>query len=303
MTPAVQGSVVTLGNFDGVHLGHQELIRAAQARARAMQLPLVVLTFKPHPHAVLRPESAPPLLLTYEEKVEALHQLGVDHVTEQAFSREFSTLSAEQFFQEYVLKRFSARAVVVGYDFGFGQDREGSLETLRTLCASAGVSLEIVPPFRVDGEIVSSTAVRRKLMEGKMRDAQALLGRPFFYRGNVIRGNARGRTIGFPTANLKLEQKLVLPYGVYATRTTVDGKVYPSVTNVGVRPTFVDAGDLTALVETYLIDQNMDLYGKVLEVEFVERIRAERKFGSIDELKSQIARDVEAARVLTAAVS
>jgi riboflavin kinase/FMN adenylyltransferase len=208
-----------------------------------------------------------------------------------------------------LLKRLGARAIVVGYDFAFGKERQGHLQALEELCKGAGVELTVVPPQRIDGEIASSSKIRQHLLAGEVDVASRLLGREFFYRGIVVKGEGRGRKLGFPTANLKIENKLTLPYGVYATWARCEalfpGQLLPSVTNVGVRPTFQGAGglddsgkELPALVETHLFDRTVDLYGNVFEVRFVKRLREERKFPGIDALKAQISADSESAKKL-----
>lgn len=284
-------SVVTIGNFDGVHLGHLKLLEVTRHKAAEFGAASVVFTFKPHPQAILRPDAAPSLLLTYSEKVEQLSSRGVDVVVEEPFSRQFSEFTAEEFFARVLVRQLSARAVVVGYDFAFGRERRGSLESLRAFCSRSGVELTVVPPFRLGDEVVSSSRIREHFAAGRVEEGNALLGHPFFYRGHVIRGEGRGRKIGFPTANLQLDQKLVLPYGVYATEAWLGGVSHLSVTNLGVRPTFAGGSELPALVETHLLHQSLDLYGQVLEVRFVKKLRDERKFSGIDALKAQIALD------------
>jgi riboflavin kinase/FMN adenylyltransferase len=234
-------------------------------------------------------------------------QLGLDAVIEEPFSRKFSTVEPQEFFTEVVLRAVGAESIVVGYDFAFGKGRTGHLTALEAFCKGAGVELEVVTPQRVDHEIASSSKIRQHLMAGDIPAASHLLGRDFFYRGVVIKGDGRGRTIGFPTANLKIDDKLALPYGVYATRAVITGPggstVHNSVTNVGVRPTFKPGpGELHALVETHLLDFSRDLYGTTLEVRFVAKLRDERKFAGVDELKAQIARDVIQARGLLGAL-
>jgi riboflavin kinase/FMN adenylyltransferase len=291
-------AVLTIGNFDGVHLGHQRIIGRAVEKARERGGISVAYTFRPHPQVALRPASSLPLLTTYDEKLELMGKLGLDVVIEEPFSREFSVIAPEEFFRDFLLRRVSAESIVVGYDFSFGKERQGHLEKLEALCREAGVELEIVQAQRSGSEVVSSSAVRQHLLQGEVEAAARLLGRDFFYRGIVVKGEGRGRTIGFPTANLKLETKLTLPYGVYATHASVGGVSYPSVTNVGVRPTFraPDGSELPALIETHLLDVTRDLYGTTLEVSFVKRLRAERKFAGIDALKAQIALDADEAR-------
>jgi len=288
--------VLTIGNFDGVHLGHQKIIGLAVEKAKARNGQSVTFTFRPHPQVALRPHLQLQLLSTYDEKLEQLEKLGVDLVIEEPFSREFSSTGPEQFFTEVLLKRLGAEAIVVGYDFAFGRERNGHLEVLEALSKAAGVELTIVPPQRMGSDVVSSSKIRQNLLGGNVEQAGRLLGRPFSYRGVVIKGDARGRTLGFPTANLKIEDKLVISHGVYATRVLLEGKIFPSVTNVGIRPTFEMEGTAPhILVETHLLNQNIDLYGRTLEVQFISKIRNEEKFQNLNELRAQIQRDIEEA--------
>ncbi len=292
------GAVVTIGNFDGVHLGHQRIMHLVLEQAGKLQGTSIVYTFRPHPQEVLRPSAQVQLLTTYDEKLEILDQLGIDVAVEESFTPDFFGLSAERFFEEILIERFRAQAIVVGHDFAFGKGRAGNIELLDTVCKSKGIGLTVVPAETKNQEVVSSTAIRNHLLNRNVESANALMGRPFFYRGLVVHGDARGRTIGFPTANLKIDRKLTLPYGVYATQSVLvkDNQtvIYPSVTNVGVRPTF----DQThALVETHLLDQPwIDLYDQMLEVRFLKCLRTEMKFAGIDQLKAQIALDAQAAR-------
>lgn len=299
LNPTAPHSVVTIGNFDGVHLGHQKIIGLAIEQAKARQGTSIAFTFKPHPQAALNPHREIQLLTTYPEKLEIFGELGVDIAVEEPFSREFSTIEPEQFFNEYLLKKLGAECIVVGYDFGFGRNRGGHLDILKRLCTTAGTDLIIVPPLRLDHEIVSSSQIRSYLLNGQIAEANALLGRRFRYQGIVAHGDGRGRQIGFATANIKPENKLTLPFGVYATFSIFGGNVYPSVTNVGIRPTFqpgTSDDQPEPLVETHLINQNVDLYGHLLEVQFVSRIRSEIQFKTVAALKSQIQNDLEEAR-------
>ena len=297
LTESLPHAVVTIGNFDGVHLGHRKIIAIAMEKARQRNGSCIAFTFRPHPRVALGSEANIQLLTTYDEKIELLGQLGVDMTIEEPFSRTFSTVEPEQFLNDLLLHRLSAEAIVVGYDFSFGKERTGHLPALESFCKKAGVELTIVPAQRIDGEIVSSSRIRQHLLAGELKQANHLLGTPFFYRGVVIRGEGRGRKLGFPTANLKLENKLTLPFGVYATWAVIDGQRYPSVTNVGTRPTFYPDPEhqLPALVETHILNTRAHLYGKILEVRFMHRLREERRFGSIDELKAQIHSDCEKA--------
>lgn len=303
LTQSLKNTVVTIGNFDGVHLGHRRIIELTVKKAKERQGSAVIYTFRPHPQVALRPDTELQLLSTYDEKVELLSGLGLDLMIEEPFSREFSTTSPVQFFQDILVRRLNATEIVVGYDFAFGKGREGHLEALEELCKRDGVGLTVVPPQRVNQEVVSSSRIRQHLLSGNVETANQLLGRKFGYKGVVIKGEQRGRTLGFPTANLQLDQKLALPFGVYATWSIAHGVTYPSVTNVGVRPTFEssDSKQLAALVETHLLDTTIDLYGTTLEVQFVKKLREERKFKGphfLDELKKQIQLDVSQARVI-----
>jgi riboflavin kinase/FMN adenylyltransferase len=244
----------------------------------------------------LNPAAQTQLLSTYDEKLRILKSLQVDIAIEEPFSREFSTILPEQFFKDVLLRQLSAEAIVVGYDFGFGRERKGQLDVLESLCKQTGISLTVIQPRKVEGEVASSSRIRQHLLSGQIEAASHLLGRHFSYRGVVVKGDGRGRKIGFPTANLKLENKLALPYGVYATWTQAGDRRLASVTNVGVRPTFQTAHELPAIVETHLLDQTIDLYGSELEVQFVKKLRDEKKFSGIDELKKQISLDIQAAR-------
>jgi riboflavin kinase/FMN adenylyltransferase len=294
-------AVVAIGNFDGVHLGHQSILKKAQDYGSKMDLPVVVLTFNPHPTLELRPQSPMKLLMTYEEKRIQLDQSGIDFCVEEPFNAEFAARSADEFFQDFLLKTLHAKVIIVGQDFAFGRKREGNTELLKEYCEKAGVKLELALPVVKDGLVISSSLIREALSHGKLKEAEDLLGRPFFYKGEIVHGDKRGRTIGFPTANMKCEEKFPLLPGVYATSVIWQGQVYPSVTNIGKRPTFQQTEELSLIplkIETHILDQTFDLYGEILEVRFHHRIRDERKFASIDELKAQIKSDVNLAKSL-----
>ncbi len=305
----LKSPVVSIGNFDGVHRGHQVLLKTAQEKASARQGECVVYTFRPHPQVALRPGAALSLLTTYDERLELFRDLGVQCVIEEPFSREFSTIEPQVFFNEVLVRQLGAEAIVVGYDFAFGKERHGHLDSLQRFCQSVGIELTVVPPQRHQGEVVSSSRIRQYLLAGDVGAAESLMGRPFQYCGAVVRGAGRGRQLGFPTANLKLAEKLTLPFGVYATWARVGSRRFASVTNVGVRPTFqaeqgldsggsVEARELPALVETHLLDFSENLYGEEIEVHFIKRLRSEQKFQSFDALKEQIQKDIVAARKL-----
>lgn len=288
-------TVVAIGNFDGVHLGHQAILRRAQEYGKKLGIPVVVYTFNPHPTLELRPQSPMKLLMTYEEKRHQLEKLGIDFCVEEPFNAEFAGTSAHDFFHEILLKRLHARVLIVGGDFAFGRMREGNTSLLEKNCKDFGITLELAKPVLLDDKVISSSLVREALSQGKLADAQRFLGHPFFYRGEIVHGDKRGRTIGFPTANMKYVEKFPLLSGVYATSVFWREKSYPSVTNIGRRPTF-QGEELR--IETHILNQDFDLYGEILEVRFHNRIRDEKKFGSIDELKAQIQSDVNLATSL-----
>lgn len=292
-----QKPVITIGNFDGVHLGHRHIIQTTIQEAQLIGGSAIAFTFRPHPQEALHPEKKISLLTTYDEKLEILGSFGLDAIIEQPFSREFSFTESERFFNDVLLRKLSVQTLVVGYDFSFGKERSGHIPVLETLCKGAGVKLVVVPPHKIGNEIMSSSRIREHLLNCELAPANGLMGRPFFYRGIVQRGLGRGRKLGFPTANLKLENKLTLPFGVYATRAILkkDAPPISSVTNIGVRPTFADEG-LPALVETHLLDTDLDLYGSVLEVQFIQHLRSEKHFATVHDLTHQINLDILQAR-------
>lgn len=296
-------TVVAIGNFDGVHLGHQSILQRAQEYGKKLNIPVVVLTFNPHPTLELRPQSPMKLLMTYEEKRHQLEKMGVDICVQEPFNPTFASTSADDFFHEILVRRLHTKVLIVGQDFAFGKNREGKIDLLRKYCDDAGVTLELAAPVLLDGKVISSSLIREALSQGKLEDARKYLGHPFFYRGEIVHGDKRGRTIGFPTANMKCEEKFPLLPGVYATSVFWRGQEFWSVTNIGKRPTFQESTELSLIplkIETHILDQNFDLYGELLEVRFHHRIRDERKFASIDELKTQIQSDVNLAKRLFA---
>lgn len=290
----LSASVVTVGTFDGVHLGHQRLVAAAVARARAQQVPAVAYTFHPHPARLFAPARAPRLLTSVEERARALHALGIALVVVEPFDAEFAALSADAWVDERLFARLRPRAVVVGFNFSYGRARGGDPAHLARRGAELGFEVETVAPFMLDGDVVSSTRVRAALAEGAVDRAARLLGRPFALTGRVVGGDRRGRTIGFPTANLAIDGEALPAHGVYATIAVLDdGRRVPAVTNVGVRPTF--DGDAPR-VETHLFDFDGDLYGRALRVELHAHLRAERRFTELDALVAQIRADAAEAR-------
>ena len=282
-------TVLTLGVFDGLHLGHQLIMRTVAERARAVGAVPTVITFDPHPRAVLHPESAPPLLQTFDQKIEGFGVLGIEQTIVVRFTKEFSTLRAADFLRDVVKDRLHAQEVYLGKGFAFGHNREGDIELLQRLSAELGFVAGEVPEVKLRGRRVSSSKVRTLLARGQVNLARRMLGRPYGVEGPVERGAERGHKLGFPTANLHPQNRVIPANGVYVTGTLIDGQWRRSVTNVGLRPTFGEATEPS--VETFVMNWDGDLYGDVIRVRFLYRLREERKFASIDELKTQIQRD------------
>jgi len=301
---SARGCVLTVGNFDGLHLGHRALLEAVVARGRELSRPTAVYTFDPHPRRVLFPEEAEGLrmLMTWDQLVAGLAEFEIDFLVRERFTPAFSALSPDEFLRDVIAERLGPREVFVGRDFHFGKGRAGSAARGPEL----GIRVQLVPQVCAGGADVSSTRIRAALAQGDVEDARTCLGRPYTVRGRVVEGDRRGRTLGFPTANLACENELVPAYGVYATRVrlfdpggaTLEPRWFESVTNVGTRPTFALG---RVLVEAHLLDFTGDLYGRRLELAFHQRIRAERRFSGPDELARQIAADAARARVLLAA--
>ena len=287
-------TVLTLGVFDGLHLGHQQIMRMVVERANAVDVVATAITFDPHPRTVLHPESAPPLLQTLDQRLSNLEVLGIEQAIVIPFTREFAGNPAEAFLADIIHDRLQAKEVYLGKGFAFGKDRDGNIELLKAMSEKLGFFADEVDEVRLRGQRISSSIVRKLLSEGRVNLARRMLGRPYGVEGIVIRGNQRGRTIGFPTANLKPQNRVIPKFGVYATATLIDGTWRKSITNIGVRPTFESDADPS--IETYVFDFDGDLYGAALRVRFLHRIRDERKFNGMDELKAQISLDSASAR-------
>jgi riboflavin kinase/FMN adenylyltransferase len=299
--PALCEGAVAIGNFDGVHRGHQAVIRAAVDWARARQAPALVATFDPHPSRFFRPESPPFALTTLDQRLKLIESLGADGAVVIPFTRELAGLSAEAFVDTWLMALLKPRHLVTGADFSFGHRRSGNAETLRELGRPRGFSTEALAPVVDGGGVVSSTRVREALVAGEAEEAARLLTRPFAIRGRVIHGDKRGRTIGVPTANMELGDYLRPRFGVYAVEVLLpDGVVAGGVANLGIRPMF-DPPRL--LLETWIFDWEGDLYGQEVDVRLIRFLREERKLSGLDALKAQIAEDARAARDALAQVS
>ncbi len=293
-----QNGVVALGNFDGVHRGHQALVQRAVEQAKALGAPMVALTFEPHPRRFFVPDTAPFRLTLPPAKVRLLEQCGVQAVLAQQFDEAFAALSPDAFVDDVLLAGLGARHVICGYDFTFGARRGGNVEKLRKRGRERGFAVTVLEPVMREGEIYSSTRIREALRAGWASEAAELLGRSWEIEGVVEHGDQRGRAIGFPTANVALGEHLRPRFGVYAVRVLVDGAWQNGVANLGKRPT---VGKFQENFEVHLFDFSGDLYGKTLRVALVEFIRPEMKFAGLDQLKAQIAADGEAARALLTA--
>jgi len=287
--------LLTIGVFDGVHLGHRYLISQLKELALKQGLASGVVTFRHHPQEVLSPQNRLPFLTSVTQRINLLKSEGVDAIITLSFTTELAQLSARQFLS-LLEKYLRMRGVVIGPDFALGRNREGDTETLRRLGQEMGFSVTVVPPVIIDGEVVSSTAIRNALAQGDMKRVQNLAGRPFRLHGRVVPGARRGVKLGFPTANLDIDPQQALPAdGVYVSQAHINDQSYSSVTNIGKRPTF---GTSERMVEVYLLDYHSDLYGRELEVDLLERLRGEKKFDTPEELKKQIAQDVEQGRAI-----
>ncbi len=288
-------TLLTIGVFDGVHLGHKYLISQLKEKARQQNLQSGVVTFRQHPLEVISPGTGLPYLTSIAEKVSLLKHEGVEVVVTLSFTPELAELTAEQF-TGLLQKHLRMRGLIIGPDFSLGKNREGNADTLSKLGKKMGFNVTVVSPVELGGEVVSSTAVRDVLADGNIKRVTTLLGRPFRLQGIVTAGDGRGKELGYPTANLEIDSpQSLLPEGVYATRTYIDDKAYKSVTNVGKRPTFGSNG---RTVETYILDYQDNLYGCEIKIDILEMLRGEKRFDSAEELKKQIAEDVERVKAI-----
>lgn len=290
-----EGCVATLGNFDGVHLGHRAIIERLAEEGQRLGLPVCVVIFEPQPREFFDPDNAPPRLMRLREKVDRLSELPVDHTLILRFTRALASLPPEAFIDQILVRALRTRHLVIGDDFRFGHRRAGDFALLKSRGAQAGFKVSDTPSVLIDGVRVSSTLIREALLAGDLDRAARLLGKPYEVCGRIIHGAKRGRTLGFPTANLLLQRKNTPVRGVFAvTMRGLSESPLPGVANVGNRPTL--SGDDTLLLETHLLDFDGDLYGKRVEVEFHQKLRDEHRYPGPDELRAQIERDIMAAR-------
>lgn len=282
---------LTIGNFDGVHIGHRQLIQKIKANCEAQKLKFVIVTFVPHPQKILHPEKERFLINSYDQRRELLASLGVDYLVEMKFTRDFSTLEPEDFIKNYLFCYPKLHHFYLGYDFAFGANKQGGYDLVKSFCAPEGVKVEVQPAFEYDHAIVSSTLIRNLLLAGDVDKVEKILARPFHLEGVVVKGEGRGKKIGFPTANVQVSSDLIVPgKGVYVTRTTYKGMTFQSVTNIGHNPTFKDTEVIH--IETNLFDFDSDIYGETLEIQFLKKLRDEKKFPTVNDLINQIKADV-----------
>jgi len=285
---------VTIGNFDGVHVGHREFLSRIHQDCKQTKAKFVVITFVPHPVQILKAQTGF-LINTFVERRELLAQCGVDYLLEIDFTRDFSTLLPEDFLEKYVFSFSGIEKIYLGHDFVFGANKSGGYELTKSLCEEKKVSLILQDEFRLDNHAISSSVVRSSIAMGAMEKTNSLLGRSYFLSGRVIKGQGRGKQIGFPTANLDYDKELIIPAkGVYITQTTIHEMTYNSVTNIGINPTF-NMGQVVN-IETHLLDFNRDIYGEEMRVSFLGKLRDEKKFSSVNDLVSQINSDVESVK-------
>jgi riboflavin kinase/FMN adenylyltransferase len=292
--------VLALGNFDGLHRGHQKIIERVKRGAAEHGGSPMAMTFDPHPPRIVRPDKAPLLLMTKAQRLDALQRAGIQCVAVVRFTRELSRWDPETFVRTVLVDWLRVSEVWVGANFLFGHDRSGNFTSLRTLGQRYGFRADKIDPVRYKDFVVSSTRVRRLVAEGRLDEAGALLGHPYYIDGIIVEGRRRGREIGFPTANMTTENELLPPHGVYATTMTIDGVVHAGLTNIGTRPTF---GETETTVETHLLGYSGDLYGRTVRLGFVLRLRDERRFEDVDALKAQIEADQRRAERLFSRLS
>jgi riboflavin kinase/FMN adenylyltransferase len=292
---SMSGTVATMGNLDGIHLGHQALVRNTVEESTRLGCPSTVLTFEPHPLKVLAPERAPLLILSYDDKMALLQSLGVDIVIAQRFDRQFASIAADEFIYRFLVNRLKIKKIWVGRDLRFGQDRKGGTDNLLRLAPGAGFEVGVLDPILLDGIRISSSRIRQLVEEGRVDEVRPMLGRYHFVSGRVATGHRRGQKLGFPTANIASQTEVVPLNGIYATLIQLKNKQWLSVSSVGVNPTF---GDGPRTVESFILDFEGDIYGELVKLSFVRRIRDEKKFLMVKDLVVQMHEDVKRAKAV-----
>ena len=285
---------LTLGIYDGLHLGHQRIIRRVMERARALEGTSCIVTFDPHPREILDPEAAPDLLTTTEKKAELIEQLGVDALCLVKFTRQFASIEADAFVKDFLVGKLHMRAIIEGYNWGFGKGRKGNISLLRELSTHYGYDVEQVDQVEINGQLVSSTLIRELVLSGELERAEMYLGRKYSITGDIVGGARLGRELGFPTANIVPRHEAIPPDGIYAVWAEVQGVCKPGTLNIGYRPTVSNERKRT--VEVHIMDFYRDIYDEKIEITFVAKLREEKKFSSVSALTDQIKKDVEKAR-------
>lgn len=297
----IKSGVLTLGNFDGVHLGHQEILKKVKARAKILGCPSVVYTFEPHPIKVVAPHKTLPLITTLDDKIELIKEFGIDFLICARFTKEFASQHPREFVKNELIKRLNVQEVWVGHDYAFGRGKLGTVDYLKELGKEFGFKAHVVPAFKKGSAIVSSSKIREAILNGDVKKANILLGRFYSMSGKVIKGKNRGKQMGFPTANIDTQNELIPKNGVYAVFCEVKGLNYQAVVNIGTNPTFEESGNIN--IEVHIMDFNRSLYGRRLKIHFAQRIRDEIKFKTVDELVKQIKRDIKKAKKIGFKVS
>ena len=286
----IKSPVVTLGNFDGVHTGHQKVLKALKERARKLKLPSVVYTFEPHPLKVVAPHKSPPLLTTLEEKIRLIKASAIDYLVLARFTKEFASQHPKEFVADVLVRRLKVKEVWVGHDYAFGKRRRGTIEYLKKLGQELGFKIYLVPAYKKRRVIVSSSKIREYIQNGKIKEAAEFLGRPYSVYGKVVKGRNIGKHLGFPTANIETHNELIPKNGIYAVRVRLNNNTYKGAANIGFAPTF----HITKrAVEVHIIGFKKNIYGKKLKMEFIQRLRDEKIFRNTEELAIQIKKDVE----------
>ncbi len=293
--PELNSSVLTIGNFDGLHLGHQSLIMNLVKNAKKFNAPSIVCTFRPHPRAILYPDIPTHRLFDYRDQAEMMQNLGVDYLIEEKFTKDFSLMTSDEFIDFYIVRHFKPIHLIVGYDFSFGKNRTGDHHFLTEYCSKNKIQLTIQPALEINGQVISSSIVRKFLEHGELKKAEDYLGRKYYLRGPVRIGYQRGREIGVPTANISPEIEFTPRKGVYFTKVYWKDQIFSAITNIGHNPTFQD-NELNLKVETHIFDFSKDIYGDQIKVELCHFHRDEIKFLNIDLLKNQIQKDISEAK-------
>ena len=287
---SIKPPIVTLGKFDGVHKGHQKVLRAVKDRAAKLKFPSVVYTFEPHPLKIVAPHKSPFLLTTLKEKIELIKASGVDYLILARFTKAFASQHPWEFVEDTLVKQLKAKEVWVGHDYAFGKGRTGTIEYLKELGKKFSFKVSVIPACKKRGIIISSSNIREYIRYGKVREAAGFLGRPYAVSGKVVKGRNIGRHLGFPTANIEIHNELLPKDGIYAVRVMLGNKIYKGAVNIGIAPTFHTN---KRAVEVYIINFKQNIYGKKLKIEFIQRLRGEKTFKSAAGLAIQIKRDVE----------